>query len=186
MKDYTYENLRKMIEQNEQEESEEIFSNDFEDDIIGTFEDMEDNPEMSGATKFFNLQCINLYAYIDYAVATQMTTNVQLNQPIDHLINTPIELYESPYTAKIFAPKTGKKQLMVFAVDVQNSIYDEFDLMLEDKIRNDGRSSMEIRQSVHVVRQLKSYKVDKNKKAKPYISYIVNNQNAIKQVFPLQ
>lgn len=54
-------------------------------------------------SKFYNFQCITLYGYIDYAVAQQLTQSAQLNQPIQHLINTPLELYESPYIAQLLS-----------------------------------------------------------------------------------
>lgn len=152
------------------------------DDIISISTDMEDSEMVS---KFYNFQCINLYGYIDYNSATLATNNAKLNEPINHLINTPIELYESPYMAKYFAPKTGNRQMMAFAVYVADNIYDELDLQLEQLVKRDGRKANEIKASVSVIRQLKSYKAEGQMKAKPYISYIINNQNAIKQIFPI-
>lgn len=166
--------------------SEEVFSNIFENDTMSLFKDMEDNEEMASAKKFYNFQCINLYAYIDYPVATQIVTEAQLNQPINHLINTPIELYESPYTALILSPKTGKRQLVAFAVDVETSVYDELDLTLDESIKKNHIKPEQVRQFADVVRQLKHYNSTNNKKSKPYISYKINNIRAIKQVFPLQ
>ncbi len=166
--------IRKMTEYNQERENAELFSNEIENDIIPISNDMEDE-EM--ASKFYNFQCIILYGYIDYTVAQTATNN--------YVINTPIELFESSYIAKLFAPKTGTRQLMAFAVWVQNNVYDEFDLSLAEKIKNDCRILEEIKKSVSVIRNLKSYKVDEKKKGKPYISYTIQNQNAIKQIFPI-
>lgn len=163
----------------------ELKKNNIESDTLDILDNLMEDEEMG--SKFYNFQCINLYAYIDYAVAQQLTTNAQLNQPIQHLINTPLELFESPYMARVFASNLQNKQLVAFAICVQDGVYDEFDLGLEEKITKDKerRSKEQIRKSVAVVRQLKQYKSDKNKKGKPYISYVVQNQNAIKQIFPL-
>lgn len=158
--------------------SEEVFSNIFENDTMSLFKDMEDNEEMASATKFYNFQCINLYAYIDYPVATQMVTKARLI--------TPFELYESPYTALLLSPKTGKRQLVAFAVDVETSIYDELDLTLDERIKKNNIKLGQISQSADVVRQLKHYNSTNNKKSKPYISYKINNTRAIKQVLPLK
>ena len=85
--------------------------------------------------KFYNFNCINLYAYIDYEVACQLTNVAQLNQSINHLINFPLKLYENPYTAKLFASTSSKKMLVVFAIYVENDIFDSLDLELEDKVK---------------------------------------------------
>ena len=184
--DYDYASTNNLVKQQEVENS--IFSEDLFDDIMN----IESNEEEECmAAKFYNFQCINLYAYIDYAVARQLTNNAQLNQPIDSLINTPLELYESPYMAKVFASNIENKQLMVFAIWVQDNIFDMLDLQLKEKIKVEinkanGKSSLEeIKKSVAVIRSLKKYKVNEKSKAIHYISYTVQNQNAIKAVYPL-
>lgn len=173
--------MKAIKEQENNNYVEETYADALNNAIISISENME-NETMP--TKFYNFQCINLYGYIDYAVAMEATQAAQLNQPINNLINTPIELYETPNIARLLTPTTGNRQLMAFAVWVQNSIYDEFDLSLSEKIKTDGRKPEEIKKSVNIIRSLKFYKTDERKKAKPYISYIVQNQNVIKQIFP--
>lgn len=167
---------------NNNQEPNRLFSNELTNDIISISSDMEDEVLNS---KFYNFQCIILYGYIDYSVATEATQAGQLNQPINHLINTPLELYETPHMAKLFTPITGNRQLMAFAVYVQDSIFDEFDLSLEERIRNTGKTLEEIRKSVSVIRNANVYKKEEKRKARPYISYTIQNQNAIKQIFPI-
>ena len=159
------------------------FTDKFSNDTLDISNVPVEEEEMT--SKFYNFQCITLYGYTDYTVAMEATQAAQLNQPISHLINTPLELYETPYMARLFAPQIGNRQLMAFAVWVQNDIYDEFDLSLAEQIKEDGRTPEEIRKSVSVIRNAKIYKIDEKKKAKPYISYTIQNQNAIKQIFPL-
>ena len=67
-----------------------------EDDIINILEE-----EEGMISKFYNNDSIILYAYIDNPIAIQLLETARLNQPIQHLIDTPLELYESPYTAKL-------------------------------------------------------------------------------------
>ena len=155
----------------------ELKKNIIESDTLDITNSLVENEEMT--SKFYNFECIILYGYIDYTVAQNATDK--------YIINTPLELFESPYIAKLFTPTTGNRKLMAFAVYVQDNIYDELDLILEDRVKHDKykRTAEEIRKSVDVIRSLKSYKTDKNKKGKPYISYVVQNQNAIKQIFPL-
>lgn len=137
-------------------------------------------------TKFYNFNCINLYAYIDLAVAAQLTQAAQLNQSINHLINTPLKLYESPYIARLLSPTSNNRQLVAFAVYVENDIFDELNLALDINIKNRGKTPNEIKKGVSVIRQLEKYKETETGKTKLYISYTIQNQNAIKAVFPIR
>ena len=85
--------------------------------------------------------------------------------------------------AQYFTPKAVEKQCMVFAVYVGTSIFDELDLELENKIKKANRTEKEIRDSVAVIRKLNVEKIENKKKC--YVSYIIQNANAIKQIFPL-
>lgn len=128
-------------------------------------------------SKFYNFNCIILYGYIDRNVAFNITNN-------NGSINTPFELYETPYMAQQLTTQIQNKQLMAFAVNVQNSIYDELDLGLDNDIKKSMKSSDECRKAVAVVRNLKQYKAN-GKKSKPYIVYTIQNTQAIVQSLPL-
>lgn len=136
-------------------------------------------------TKFYNFNCIILYAYIDKQVAWQLTNNAQLNQSIQHLINTPLDLYENISMARKFASNIQNKQLVAFAVYVESLVYDELDLFVEEKVKQSKKTKEQVLKEVHVIRKLNQYK-ENGSKSKLYISYIIQNQNAIKQVFPLK
>lgn len=144
-------------------------------DILNTKVLSQGDDEM--ASKFYNFCCIKLYGYIDYSVAMSITTN-------NGSINTPFELYKTPYIAKQLTPQIQNKQLMVFAVNVQSSIFDELDLALDNSIKASMKSRDECRKAVAVVRSLKQYKPE-GKKPKPYISYTIQNTKAIVQCLPL-
>lgn len=128
-------------------------------------------------SKFYDFKCIILYGYIDRNVALNITNN-------RGSINTPFELYETPYMAQQLNTHIQNKQLMAFAVDVQSSIYDELDLALDNAIKKSMKSRDECRKVVAVVRNLKQYKVE-GKKSKPYISYTIQHTRAIVQCLPL-
>ena len=128
-------------------------------------------------SKFYNFNCIILYGYIDRNVALDITNN-------RGSINTPFELYETPYIAQQLATQIQNKQLMAFAVHVQSSIYDELDIGLDNAIKKSMKSRDECRKSVAVVRRLKQYKAE-GKKSKPYISYTIQNTRAIAQCLPM-
>lgn len=137
-------------------------------------------------TKFYNFNCITLYAYIDIPAAVQLTAEAQLGQPINHLITVPIRLYENPYMAKLFASTSSKKRLVGFSIYVASDILDRLDLELEDNIKKTRKSLDEIKKKVSVVRTLEMYKKDEKGTAKPYIAYDIQNIKAIKQVHPLE
>lgn len=161
----------------------DLFDDTLELPTLGEREDMTPT-----TTKFYNFNCITLYGYIDSSIATQLSQVAQLRHQIKHLINTPLTLYESPYMAQKFAPTSGNRQLVAFAIWVQDNLYDELDLELEDKIKNTVKkrhtTQEEIKKSIHVIRRLEKFKQD-GKSVKSYIVYIIQNQNAIKQIFPL-
>ena len=162
------------------------FTEKTEDDTIA-LSDLIGEEELM-PTKFHNFHCIWLYAYIDSSAALTLADNAELNKPIQYLINTPIELYESAYMAEMFKT-SGNRKLVAFAVCVED-IYDILDLQLEQKVtqaknRNKHKTVEEIKNEAHVVRELRQYK-EAGKKAKPYIVYIVQNQNAIKQICTLR
>ena len=148
-----------------------------EDDIINILEE-----EEGMISKFYNNDSIILYAYIDNPIAIQLLETARLNQPIQHLIATPIELYESPYTAKLLTANIKNKKLIAFAIYVVNNIFDELDLQLEERIRQSKKSENDIRKEVSVIRKFNTYK-QQGKSSKPYISYIIQNQNAITNIF---
>jgi len=133
--------------------------------------------------KFYDFQCIILYGYIRYEIAQEIARLSRSGQPTLHLISTPLELYESPYMAKLFAPTSDKRQLMSFAVYVQDHIFDELDLELENHIKAANKPENQIRQKVSVIRNLKRYKPTENSKGKPYISYTIQNTNAIQNMY---
>ena len=140
-------------------------------DILNTEVLSQEDDEMT--SKFYDFKCIMLYGYIDRNVALNITNN-------RGSINTPFELYETPYMAQQLNTHIQNKQLMAFAVDVQSSIYDELDLALDNTIKKRD----ECRKAVAVVRNLKQYKVE-GKKSKPYISYTIQHTRAIVQCLPL-
>lgn len=144
-------------------------------DILNTKVLSQEDDEMT--SKFYNFNCIILYGYIDRNVAFNITNN-------NGSINTPFELYETPYTAQQLTAQIQNKQLMAFAVNVQNSIYDELDLALDSAIKKATKSRDECRKSVAVIRSLKQYKAA-GKKSKPYIAYTIQNTRAIVQCLPL-
>lgn len=144
-------------------------------DILNTKVLSQGDDEMT--SKFYNFCCIKLYGYIDYSIAMNITNN-------NGSINTPFELYETPYIAKQLTPQIQNKQLMIFAVNVQSSIFDELDLTLDNSIKASMKSRDECRKAVAVVRSLKQYKPE-GKKPKPYISYTIQNTKAIVQCLPL-
>jgi hypothetical protein len=157
---------------NKQEQNE--FTSDNGNDIIFSLNNEEDDIMPS---KFYNFECITLYACIDYGAAAIATNK--------YTINTPLELYESAYMAKLLSPKTGNRKLMAFAVYVQNNVYDELDL--DTTLKKDERTPEQIKNSsdIAVIRSLKKYTQAKGKGVKPYISYTVTNQSAIRQIYPL-
>ena len=128
---------------------------------------MEDN-EMTA--KFFNFQCISLYGYMNKSLAWEVGNR---KKSIWDIVNTPMELYESPYMAKLMISDISDKQLLVFAVNVVNGLYDELDI---------GQEGM--KQSARVVRHMGKYEV-KGKKAKAYISYTLQNKKAIEGAYPI-
>lgn len=144
-------------------------------DIINTEVLSQEDDEMT--SKFYNFSCINLYGYIDYDIASSITSK-------GGSINTPFELYETPYMAQQLTTHIQNKQLMVFAVNVYSNIYDELDLNLDNAVKKSRKSKDDCRKSVAVVRSLKQYKAD-GKKTKPYISYIIQDIRAIVSYFPL-
>ncbi len=177
--------LREFYEQykNAKQQTEKPFTNTSSNARLNAEFGITEEEEMS--SKFYNFQCIILYAYMDYPAAQQLAQSAQLNQPIQHLINTPIELYESPYMAKLLAPKSSHRHLMGFGVYVQDDIFDELDLELENKIKKYNKPVNNIKEKVSVIRNLKRYKSADKSKSRPYISYTIQNQNAIKSAFPM-
>lgn len=164
---------------------EEIFTNNIQGDTLDIENILVEEEEMLRPTKFYNFNCINLYAYIDTNVAMQLTQLAQLNTKINNLINLPLELYENPYTAKLFSSTSTPKALVSFAICVENNIFDTLDLELEDKIKNSKISFDDNKKKAGVVRELKKYLKNGTGKARFYIAYKVQNTNAIKQVCPL-
>lgn len=160
------------------------FTLESSDDTLDLELNLMEEEEMQ-LTKFYNFQCIYLYACLDYAIAQALTQSAQLHQTINHLIPTPIELYESPYMAELFSPTSKNRILTAFAVYVQDNIYDELDLELNNRIKRSGKNINEIKRNIAVIRQLKTYKETQNSKSKPYVSYIIQNQKAIKSVTPI-
>lgn len=151
----------------------DLFTDSAENGIIGVLETQEED---CMPPKFYNFNYIILYAYMDTNAAHSATQN--------SVLNTPIDLYESPYMAKLFVPSTSQKTLMAFAVGTQQ-LYDELDLELEQKIAKSNKTEQEIRKQVPVIRLLGKYKQD-GKKAKPYIKYTVQDKRAIQIAFPIK
>lgn len=151
----------------------ELFTGGKQDDIIGIWESQEDE---FMPPKFYNFNYIILYAYMDTQAAHAATQ--------DGVLNTPLDLYESPYMARLFAPNSSQKVLMAFAVDTRQ-LYDEFDLELECKIAKSKRTDQEIRRNIPVIRTLESYKQN-GKKARLYIKYKLQHKNAISTIFPIK
>lgn len=152
-----------------------LFTGDIQDDIIRESYDLGAGDEVR-PPKFYNFNYIILYSYMDTKAAHAATQ--------DSILNTPIDLYESPYMAQLFVPSTSQKTLMAFAVDTRQ-LYDELDLELESKIRKLKKSEVDIKRNIPVIRSIQSYK-QAGKKAKPYIKYTVQNKIAIKTIFPME
>lgn len=144
-------------------------------DVLEIFSDTSEEEMLA---KFFNFNCIILYGYIDKSIAWQITSG-------SSSISTPLELYESQYTAKLITSQIQNKQPLAFAVYVRDNVYDELDLQLEDNIKKTKKKPDEIKKTVDVIRSLKKYETQ-GKKTKPYIVYTIQNKRVIKQIMPLQ
>jgi len=144
-------------------------------DVLEIFSDTSEEEMLA---KFYNFNCIILYGYIDKRIALQITSG-------SSCISTPLELYESHYTAKLLTSQIQNKQPMAFAVYVRDNVYDELDLQLEDNIKQTKKKPDEIKKTVDVIRSLKRYETQ-GKKTKPYIVYTIQNKRVIKQIMPLQ
>ena len=149
---------------------------------------------MSGCSKFFSFNCINLYAYIDYTVALNITNTMEYNrvnpqnsQDAVAMLNTPIDLYESPYMATYLTSNISNKQLMCFAVNILNGVYDELDLDLDNKIEKfknknkDIKSKIDVKKKASVIRSLRRTE----DKKKNYIVYTVQNKFSIANCYPV-
>lgn len=130
-------------------------------------EDNEVLDEEMSLVKFHNFSSMYLYAVMNSDVALAVTQQ--------GILNTPIKLYESPYTAVLVASNQHDctRSIVRFAINVVDNIFDELDIGLNENLKNHKIDIMQRKKDCSVTRSLEKLN------SKWIIVYQVNSKSSI-------
>lgn len=149
-----------------------IFTSNLNNDRLFVSEfDTEETPQMVLYAFMDNQAAMDLFKYY-VGLRLNITSKYKKLNPLQ----VPITLYETPYIAKLHAVQNNN-QLVAFDINKTNqSIYDEFDIGLQVKIKQAGMTLEEYKSKASLLRELKSHNKHK------YIAYTLKDKSLIKEI----